>query len=174
MTADPPAISDRIYTVTEYFEIEYASDVRYEYVGGRVLAMSGGTYAHDKISTNFVRQLGNRLEGSQCSASGPNLRIRYGRKVNYGYADALVICGEPKFDLYRDIDSLNEYVIAWQTVPVVHVITRQPSGGWLLNQFSGMESTAMLTSLNIELPLKEIYLGVTFPEPDPDQKSPHW
>jgi Uma2 family endonuclease len=68
-----------------------------------------------------------------------------------------------KFDSYRKLESLQEYVLVWQLAPRVEVFTRQPDGGWLFHPFEGIEATANVESIQVLLPLAEIYAGVEFP-----------
>lgn len=67
-----------------------------------------------------------------------------------------------KFDLYRDLPSLQEYVLISTTSPLVETFLRQPDGNWLLSYAKGPEAKIRLTSLNIELPLAEIYEQIDF------------
>lgn len=49
----------------EYLEIDRASlDVKYEYVDGRMYAMTGGTVEHAQIAMNMIRALADHLQGS--------------------------------------------------------------------------------------------------------------
>jgi Uma2 family endonuclease len=65
-----------------------------------------------------------------------------------------------KFELYRQIPSLHEYVLISQREPLVETFLRQPDGAWLFHACKGIEATVMLRSLEIKLPLTEIYAGV--------------
>jgi Uma2 family endonuclease len=67
-----------------------------------------------------------------------------------------------KFRLYREITSLEEYVLVSQHEPLVETYLRQPEGAWLLNPIKGAESSLLLRSLQISIPLAEIYAGVEF------------
>jgi Uma2 family endonuclease len=40
-------------TVEEYLEWEAKQELRYEYINGDILAMTGGTIPHNKIYLNF-------------------------------------------------------------------------------------------------------------------------
>ena len=40
--------------------------------------------------------------------------------------------------------------------------SRQDAGAWLLRPFSGLDAVAKVQSLEIELPLSEIYAGIEF------------
>lgn len=70
-----------------------------------------------------------------------------------------------KFDGYRAIDSFEQYVLVAQDQPYVQTFQRQPGGGWLMLPYVGLDGTVPLASLGIELPMAEIYAGVTFPPP---------
>jgi Uma2 family endonuclease len=68
-----------------------------------------------------------------------------------------------KFDSYRQIDSMGEYVLVSQDTPRIEVLRRQADGSWAITVFSGMDATATLQSIEVELPLNEAYAGVEFP-----------
>jgi len=67
-----------------------------------------------------------------------------------------------KFQQYRKIASLEEYVLVSQTEPLIESYRRSPSGTWLLGEVRGLEATLVFQSLGIEAPLAEIYLDVDF------------
>src|SRR4051812_17679987 len=189
----------RHYTVDEYFRIDTDSEVRHEYVDGEIIDMAGGTDRHSHITHNVNGSLWSRLRGKPCQGRDSNLRVRYGRRVQYGYPDALIVCGPPQFDpaaprettllnprvlvevlsesteaydrglkfeRYRQIESLAEYVLVAADRPSVDVYRRQPSGLWTLQPYGGLGATAAIESAGIELPLAEVYAGLAFP-PDP-------
>lgn len=43
-----------------------------------------------------------------------------------------------KFTHYRHIESLQEYVLVWQSEPRLEIYRRQPAGDWLLSEVSGL------------------------------------
>ena len=69
-----------------------------------------------------------------------------------------------KFRHYRQIPSLQEYVLAAQDRPAVERHVRQPDGSWLMTEFTGLDAVFAFTSVPVRIPLAEIYAGVTFPE----------
>ncbi len=71
-----------------------------------------------------------------------------------------------KSNHYRQIESLQEYVLVSQTDPHVEVFHRQPDGNWLLREARALDESITLHSVGITLPLCEIYLRVEFPGPD--------
>ena len=68
-----------------------------------------------------------------------------------------------KFTLYRELKSLHEYVLVSQDRPMVEAYFRQADGTWLFSPCLGLTSVAWMRSLEIDLPLSEIYDGVKFP-----------
>jgi Uma2 family endonuclease len=73
-----------------------------------------------------------------------------------------------KFARYRQLESLEAYVLISQDVPRVELFLWQSDGTWLFRVFSGMEARVELAGLGIELPLAEIYAGVA---PAPESQS---
>jgi Uma2 family endonuclease len=67
-----------------------------------------------------------------------------------------------KFAHYRHIESLQEYVLVWQSEPRVEIYRRRPTGDWLLSEVSGLESICRLDSVGCEISLSEIYYRVSF------------
>ena len=68
-----------------------------------------------------------------------------------------------KFDRYRQLESLEEYVLVSVEARRVETFFRQADGVWLLTPVSGLNATAKRRSLEVELPLAEVYAGVEFP-----------
>jgi Uma2 family endonuclease len=75
-----------------------------------------------------------------------------------------------KYVKYREIPSLQEYVLISQQRPLVEVLARQTDGRWTIGGvYIGMEAVLQLPSVQIEIPLAEIYADVEFPPlPLPD------
>jgi Uma2 family endonuclease len=91
-------------TPEQYLEIERAAQFRSEYYGGRMYAMSGGTYFHALIIANLSGEIRNALKGRPCMVTSSDLRVQVERGGLYTYPDVVVACGERRFlDKYRDI-----------------------------------------------------------------------
>jgi Uma2 family endonuclease len=73
-----------------------------------------------------------------------------------------------KFQNYRQMESLREYVLVSTDKPLVETFLRQTDGTWIYAAAAGREARAALQSLRIELPLAEVYDGVEFPAPPAD------
>lgn len=69
-----------------------------------------------------------------------------------------------KFAQYRQIPSLQEFILAAQDRPVIERHVRQADGSWLMTEFSGLGSTLEFTSIPAKVPLAEIYRGVELVE----------
>jgi Uma2 family endonuclease len=74
-----------------------------------------------------------------------------------------------KFEKYRQIGSLDEYVLLAQDRPTVEGFLRQPDGAWGLLAWNGLDAVARLRCLGLDLPLSELYAGVELSErPTPE------
>src|SRR3989442_11887466 len=67
-----------------------------------------------------------------------------------------------KFEHYRQIPTLQEYLLVSQKEPRIEQFIRQADGRWLLNEAAGLEATLDLPSLRIPLPLAEVFAKVKF------------
>lgn len=67
-----------------------------------------------------------------------------------------------KFTAYQSIDSFREYLIVSQDRPHVIQHIRQSKGRWLRIEIEGLDGEVVLESVNVTLPLSEIYERVTF------------
>jgi len=67
-----------------------------------------------------------------------------------------------KFEMYRQIPSLREYLLVSQRRPLIEQFIRQDSGEWLLREVSGMNARLSSPSLNVTIALSEIFSQVEF------------
>jgi Uma2 family endonuclease len=65
----------------EYLEIEQHSDIKHEYINGEMWAMAGASLAHNILTSNVSRHLGNHLDGTRCTAVSSDLKV----KVNHHF-----------------------------------------------------------------------------------------
>lgn len=68
-----------------------------------------------------------------------------------------------KFLHYRQLESLQEYIVVSQDKVNVERYLRKPDE-WSITFFQELTQQVTLTSIECELPLQEIYERVTFPE----------
>jgi Uma2 family endonuclease len=85
------ALSDRLLmTAAEYLTWEPTQEGRHEYWDGEVVAMSGGTRNHNRISGDFFRLLDDALSDRNCDVyiADVKIQVEIGRK--YFYPDVVV------------------------------------------------------------------------------------
>lgn len=146
-------------TEDEYFEVERRSRGRWEYVGGEIRAMAGGTADHSAIGMNIGRALGNALVPRGCRVLGADMKVHTGDGVNT-FPDVSVVCGpltfhrgktdllinpllivevlspsteeydrSEKFEHYQTIPTLNDYLLVEPEAARVVLYSRR-GGGW--------------------------------------------
>ena len=69
-----------------------------------------------------------------------------------------------KFENYRTIESLKEYVLVWQDKKRVARYTKQDDESWVLRDFIGEEAEIELISIECNLTIDDIYDKVDFNE----------
>jgi Uma2 family endonuclease len=179
-------------TVEAFLDWESRQELKYEFDGFAPVAMTGGTQEHSLIQANLIRRLGNRLDGSPCRVVGSDLKISVAGSIRY--PDAYVYCTvsprgtlvvtEPVviFEIispstaatdhvvknreYRDTHSVQRYVMLEQERPGATVFTRQDDD-WV-GHLVGIDETLSMPEIGVDLPMSEIYEGITFPDPEPD------
>jgi Uma2 family endonuclease len=177
-------------TPEEYLELERKAEFKSEYYDGQMYAMAGGKSPHNLIASNALIRLGGRLP-DRCIAYNSDQRVGIGEGRAYVYPDVTVVCGKPqiaglddillnpviiievlsesteahdrgyKWSLYRELDSLREYVLVWQKQPRVEIF-RRDSGKWTFDEFKGHDANCRFESVGVEVPLAEIYRGIEF------------
>ena len=177
-------------TPKQYLEIEQKAEFKSEYWNGQMYAMAGGTPRHSEAGTRFAAALISRL-GDGCGVFNSDLRLRDSEDGLYTYPDVSVVCGEPKygeahtltnpillaevlsksteasdrgfkFKRYQHLESLKEYVLISQEEPCVETYLREPDGKWSYQSVEGLRRSVTLRSIGVEVPLSEIYRGITF------------
>jgi Uma2 family endonuclease len=175
-------------TKDEYLKLEEDSNVRHEYVGGYIFAMSGATEAHNVISGNIFSFLHGRLKGSPCRAFINDMKVHVEEADSFYYPDIMVTC-EPyegksvfkaspvlifevlspsttqidrreKLFAYQKIASLIEYVIVHQRKKCLEIFSKQGEE-WAYSVVS-VEDALTLNSLpcgQLQLPMATIYDG---------------
>lgn len=152
-----------------------------------ITGMAGATYEHNRIVGNLIRHLGNRLAGKPCWPLPSDLKTR--SKDNARYPDVTVECGKPArgsllsaeprvvfevlsksntmreqlllLDDYQRVDSVMQVVYVEQYSPHVLSWTRQDMF-WPRENLDGLDGSIRLPSLDISLPLTDIYEGLDF------------
>ena len=74
----------------EFLAWEERQELRYEFDGGKPIAMAGGTAAHAAIARNLLFSLTGALRGKPCQPYGSDLKISVAGSIRY--PDAFVVC----------------------------------------------------------------------------------
>ena len=190
MTAE--RATSHLMSVEDYLEWEDTQDQKYEYVGGMVYAMAGGTIDHASISANVLGSLYGRLRGKPCRALGSDLKVRieYPTHTRFYYPDVTVICkmgpGQARYhdkpvvvvevasestrrvdelekkDAYLSIPSLCAYIQMEQDAAVA-VVWRRNGAAFDRETYHGLDAVILLPEIGATLPLSEAYEAIHFP-----------
>jgi Uma2 family endonuclease len=76
-----------------------------------------------------------------------------------------------KFERYRRIPSLQEYVLLEQDRVHAEIFTRQDDNTWVLREFNDPGTTLPLRAIGVELPLSALYEGVDFGAAESEETS---
>ncbi len=75
-----------------------------------------------------------------------------------------------KFQEYRTLSSLQDYVLVSQDQAHVDVFSRAENNTWLLQSAEGLDAALRIPALDVALPLAEVYEQVTF-EPEETEEQ---
>lgn len=196
MAADPQRI--QYMSVEEYLAYDRASEVKHEYIDGYLVALAGGTTTHSDIAVTMTVLLREHLgRKGPCRVYGSDMRVLATQK-RYFYPDVVVSCEvvdhtkgndilyyprlivevlSPsteakdrgmKFTCYQQRPSLQEYVLVNTRVQRVEVFRRQPGGEWLYQSYSAGEQV-VLSSVNMQFPVAELYAELDIPVEDVEE-----
>ena len=170
-------------------EGELVSEVKHEYINGKVYAMAGAKRAHNLVSMNLSVALYNHLRGTPCRvfASDMKVGVQTATEDCFYYPDIHVSCEEAgnvhynsepkliievlsdsteridraeKFHNYRKLDSLQDYVLVAQDCQRVEIYSR--SQAWDLALFTREDDVFSFESVGLNLTLADIYQDVEF------------
>jgi Uma2 family endonuclease len=182
-------------TPQEYLAREKEALEKFEFISGEILAMAGAKPRHNRISGRILTLLDNILNDSEtCEPFNSDQKVRIFEAGPFFYPDVSVAC-EPIFDQddclrnpvvivevlsdstasydrgekflnYRQLPSLQEYVLVSQSLPLVEHYSRQSASSWVFTVHSGLDATVFLPSLSATLSLREIYRRISFDTTD--------
>jgi len=173
-------------TPEEYLEGERVSDIRHEYVNGRVYAMAGASDDHNRIAGNLFSEFHTALRDKRCEAFINDMKVKLPPNVTdvYYYPDVLVACDpadnakyyreRPKVVIevlspdtrrtderekpyaYQQVRTLEVYALVEQEVARITVLHRAETG-WRKEVLEGLAATLKLECLGVEIPFERIY-----------------
>lgn len=79
-------------SIQEYLDGEQKSDIRHEYLAGRVYAMAGAGEKHNRISLNIAFHLRAAARGKGCGVFISDMKVRAEQNDAFYYPDVMVTC----------------------------------------------------------------------------------
>ena len=151
-------------TPEEYLAWEGKQLERHEYIDGVLRAMSGGSWNHNLIMGNLMRDVGMQIERTNCKSFSLSHHVQ-ASSTRYFYPDLGIVCETPlfgeqeallnpvvllevlspsterydrvnKFEWYREIESLQEYFLVYQDMALVEASRRSREGSWVGSTFT--------------------------------------
>jgi len=181
----------KYYTKEEYLARLMASPVKLEYHNGSIIeAMAGGTINHSKIKTDTLVFLGGKAE--KCQGFDSDMPVEIAAFNRYLYPDMSFVCDEvrtdesellflnpsliievlspntksidqgDKFSWYRSIPSFKEYVLIQSDFIGIESWYKEEENLWRIQSANKTEQSIHLHTLNIDLPVSEVYKRITF------------
>ena len=94
----------RKMTPEEFLLWERRQEYKNEYFCGEVVAMTGASLVHNRISSNLLFSLRRSLSRAGCEVLAADMRVWIPQTESYVYPDVLVVCGAPELlDSERDV-----------------------------------------------------------------------
>ncbi|WP_415879269.1 Uma2 family endonuclease [Methylomonas sp. TEB] len=173
------------FSAADFLAWEETQAEKHEFVAGEVFAMTGARQDHVIVCGNIFAGLKQRLRGTPCRPYVADLKLRVEAADAFFYPDVMVSChpsdlgnqqfiSNPslivevlsdstaaydrggKFAAYRQLESLNEYLIIDIDARRVECFRRTADNDWLLHDYIG-DVDCQLHSLSLSLPLAEIF-----------------
>jgi Uma2 family endonuclease len=178
-------VLDRPWTPESFLAWEDQQEGKHEFDGQRVIPMTGGSIAHQRIVANIWLALLGLLDGKSLMGV-QEMRLRIGRQVRY---PDVAICAGPldqttrtltdalalfevlsddtattdrvqKLIDYAALPSLRSYVLLEQTAVAATLFQRDSGGDWIASAHT--EGSLVLPGIDVTLPLADLYRGLTF------------
>jgi Uma2 family endonuclease len=169
-------------TVHEYLEFEKTSEIRHEFVDGKLYAMAGDSREHYRIARNLTRAL--EEVRSNCEVVMEAIRIKVHDDGRYRYPDVVVSCDpgidkyflenpcfiaevlsestahtdhNAKLEEYTRLPSLQRYAIISSDIQRV-ILYKRTKDGWTVEILETGEID--VPCLNTTVTLEQIYAGL--------------
>jgi Uma2 family endonuclease len=174
----------------DYLEAEKSSSIKHEYHNGDVYAMAGASDEHVTIGINITALLRGHLRGSDRRVYGFDMKVQIDAVNHFYYPDVMISCDQrdrefryfkkypsliieilsegteakdrgKKFEHYRCLKTLQEYVLVSQTQQQVEVFRKNEAGLWVLHPF-GEGDEVELQTVDLRVAIASLYEDVEF------------
>lgn len=176
----------KIFSEKEYINFELQSEIRHEYVNGKLIDMPGESDLHNQIAGNCFLILKNILKNKGFSLFFEGVKVKLPSQNKYYYPDVF-ITKEPvsdgttyikekpeliievlsdstrkydtvdKFINYQQFPSLHYYILVEPETVFMSVFNRAENDDWNLDTFSKRSDIINLPKLGIAFTLEEVY-----------------
>ncbi len=162
-----------------FLEWEAAQDTKHEFFAGEVFAMVGARQDHVVVAGALFARLREHLRGTRCRAYTSDMKLEVLAADAVFYPDVMVSCDEadrarafavqspcllvevlsdstaaidrgPKFAAYRQIPSLQEYLLVDIDRRQLELFRRE-AAGWVLHETGGQPRQLWLASVGLGL-----------------------
>ena len=176
------------FTPEEYLAWEEQQELRYEYLGGEIYAMTGGTVNHGQIAANLIAMLVLHLRGSDCRVLTSDVKVETKKSHEFIYPDVSVTCDAQdrsatkfishpcliaevlspsteaydrggKFKLYQQSSSLRDYVLINSTKIEIDLYRKDDRHRWEIISY-GLGDLIEFQSINLTFPIEQIFEGM--------------
>ncbi|NEN93795.1 MAG: Uma2 family endonuclease [Okeania sp. SIO3H1] len=177
-------------TAEEYLEWEAKQEFRHEYVDGEILAMTGASLPHVDIALSFYRALYPHLRQRGCRVYVSDAKVQDAKNNRYFYPDLVISCNaddlksrdfiqhpsiiievlspstkgydrDDKFKYYRQISTLQEYILVDSESISVEIYQRGEGRMWLYSAYTEGEDFT-LSSIEFNCAVNVLYEDVSF------------
>lgn len=182
------AVEKSIFTASDFLTWDESQTIRHEYFQGYVFAMAGGTDNHATVILNVAIALRQHLKGTPCRVLTQDVKLRVEQANSYFYPDVFVTCTEKdakerliksepklvvevlspsttafdrgyKFNAYRSLPSLQEYVLIDPEAQTAEVYRRSSNEEWILRAFAAGQGLA-LQSVDLVISALDLFADV--------------
>jgi len=183
------AIAEKKHSFEAYLEFEKTSEIRHEFIHGKLLPMSGESKDANRIALNLNSLLESILEEMGFEIFLHDVRTMIKKETLYRYPD-LVIAPESddanthaitkpiliaevisegtantdrgeKLQEYCNLPSLQYYLIIEQKQKLIELYSRK-NNQWVLTFYDTKNNQLKLEHFNVSLPIEKIYKRVKF------------
>ncbi len=177
-------------TTAEYLTWEPQQEIRYEYINGDLVAMTGGTVPHNDIAINLLTVLLPPVRASGCRINMADVKLCVNESGLYYYPDLIVSCHPQdlnarqfiqfpklivevlspgtadkdrtdKFTDYQSIPTLQEYLLISSEKISVECYRRGEGRMWLYYPYTAGDVLS-LESLGVSVAIEQIYVYIKF------------
>jgi Uma2 family endonuclease len=177
-------------SVDEYLKLELESFTRHEYIAGQVYPILGETQVAKIITENIFTELRTHLYGTNFRTFSSNMKLRIEQLNIFYYPEIFVVpnhqdLGKPfkthpclivevispiteridrneKLINYQQIDSLQEYILVYQSHIQVDVYRKDHQNNWFLEVFQSPLDIIKFSSVDLTMLGSEIYEDIKF------------